>query len=123
MICAVRLRTFFSALLLAIALTVSLVSTGNLSALATPLTPEASAYEVDKSDQHITDRAKLQEKAQLETEVRQKSGSRAKRVEQSAIKEDKNTFERAADTVREKLNLDEPVPQSTKDFLNSVKGE
>lgn len=45
-------------------------------------------------------------------------------VNQRSIKEtisdDSNVIQRAADNVREKLNLDEPVPQSTKDFLNDV---
>lgn len=33
----------------------------------------------------------------------------------------KNNLKSTVDNVREKLNLDEPVPQSTKDFLQSTK--
>jgi hypothetical protein len=32
----------------------------------------------------------------------------------------KTSFKGTVENVKEKLNLDEPVPQSTKDFLNSV---
>ena len=32
----------------------------------------------------------------------------------------KNNLKDVGDNVREKLNLDEPLPQSTKDFLNST---
>lgn len=31
-----------------------------------------------------------------------------------------NNLKKAVDNIREKLNLDEPVPQSTKDFLKST---
>ncbi|GAX41761.1 hypothetical protein NIES4075_27580 [Tolypothrix sp. NIES-4075] len=33
----------------------------------------------------------------------------------------KNNLKAIGDNVREKLNLDEPLPQSTKEFLNSTK--
>ncbi len=36
------------------------------------------------------------------------------------VEEAKDTLKNTAENIREKLNLDEPVPQSTKDFLKST---
>jgi hypothetical protein len=61
-------------------------------ALAEAVTPEATSYQVD-------------------------------RVETKNIKKDNGLIEKvkeAADNVREKLNLDEPIDPGTKDFLNST---
>ena len=43
------------------------------------------------------------------------------RPAKETIGDNSNVIQRVADNVREKLNLDEPVPQSTKDFLDDVK--
>jgi len=37
--------------------------------------------------------------------------------------EDRNPLKAAAEDVKEKLNLDEPVPESTKKFFRQLKGE
>jgi len=61
-------------------------------ALAEAVTPEATSYQVE-------------------------------RVETKNIKSDNGLIEKvkeAADNVREKLNLDEPIDPGTKDFLNSA---
>ena len=61
-------------------------------ALAEAVTPEATSYQVE-------------------------------RVETKNIKSDNGLIEKvkeAADNVREKLNLDEPIDPGTKDFLNST---
>lgn len=121
MIYITQLRQLFGSLLVAIVLFVGVVSPNRLSALAA-LTPEVSAYEVDQS-QAIDDHAMLQEKAQRHTKELKENSDGIKQASQAATESTKNAFERATDNVREKLNLDEPVPQSTKDFLNSVKGE
>jgi hypothetical protein len=72
-------------------------SYGNqLQAQAKALTPEASAYEVDKSD----------------TELIQNDNDL---VEQS-----RRNLKDTADNVREKLNLDQPIYPGTKEFLNDV---
>lgn len=42
------------------------------------------------------------------------------RSEKETISDNSNVIQKVADNVREKLNLDEPIPQSTKDFLNDV---
>lgn len=36
------------------------------------------------------------------------------------VENSRNNLKETADNVREKLNLDQPIPQSTKDFLNEV---
>ncbi|MCP6762666.1 MAG: hypothetical protein NHB32_28800 [Fischerella sp. CENA71] len=41
--------------------------------------------------------------------------------EKSTVDNAKNNLKNTADNIREKLNLDEQVPQSTKDFLKSTK--
>lgn len=41
--------------------------------------------------------------------------------ESKPVENSKNVLKNAADNIREKLNLDEPVPQSTKDFVESTK--
>jgi len=42
------------------------------------------------------------------------------RSAKETISDNSNVIQKVADNVREKLNLDEPVPQSTKDFLSDV---
>lgn len=39
------------------------------------------------------------------------------------IENSRDKLKGAADNIREKLNLDEPLPKSTKDFLNQVEGK
>jgi gas vesicle protein len=73
-------------------------SYGNqLQAHAETLTPEASAYEVDKSD---TEQIKNDNKL---------------------VEESQRNLKDTADNVREKLNLDQPIYPGTKEFLNDVK--
>jgi hypothetical protein len=73
---------------------------------AAALTPEATQYQLDRSDSHIrldADRAK----------------QAAKETGEGVTQSLKDT----AETVREKLNLDEPLPQSTKLFFKQVQGK
>lgn len=115
-----QLRQFFG-VLLAIVLLLGVPFTNTFAASAA-LTPKATAYEVDQS-QPIDDHATLQGKVQRHEKELQDNSDGIKQASQAATESTKNALERATDNVREKLNLDEPVPQSTKDFLNSVKGE
>lgn len=39
------------------------------------------------------------------------------------VSKSQNKLEEIAENVKEKLNLDEPIPQSTKDFGNDLKGK
>jgi hypothetical protein len=77
-----------------------------LPAQAAPLTPEATSYQVDRTN----------------TEIRIHPEDAKQKVQQAGgglIESIKDT----ADTVREKLNLDEPLPQGTKTFLKQIQGE
>ncbi|WP_421658738.1 hypothetical protein [Leptothermofonsia sp. ETS-13] len=103
---------------LAFVLFLSMVLGGNVNQVsARPLTPEASAYDVDKPTTPEMGQWMQQEK----------SRTNLKRVASESIpavkgtENEENIFQRAVENVQEKLNLDEPAPQSTKDFLNDVK--
>lgn len=77
-----------------------------LQAQASPLTPEAKGYQVDRTNSQI-------------------------RVNPDAIKDNAeeagggviDSLKNTAETVREKLNLDEPLPDSTKAFFKQVQGQ
>ena len=68
-----------------------------LPAAAEPVTPEAKSYEVSPAEREV----------------------RTPESGQGLGESLKNT----AETVREKLNLDEPLPESTRDFIKQIKGE
>ncbi|MGI0485260.1 hypothetical protein ACN4EK_07470 [Pantanalinema rosaneae CENA516] len=71
----------------------------DLSVQAATMTPEASRYQIDRSN----------------TEVR---------INPEQIKDQAEaTGGGLLDTVREKLNLDEPLPEGTKAFFKQVRGE
>lgn len=70
-----------------------------LQAQAASLTPEATDYQVDKT------------KSQIDVN--------AEGAKEKAKAAGGGFFE----NIKEKLNLDEPVPESTKDFLKQAKGE
>lgn len=72
-----------------------------LQASAEPVTPEASRYQT--SGQAGIESAK----------------TRADEVGDEAT----GSLKGVADTVREKLNLDQPLPESTRDFFKQIKGE
>jgi predicted PurR-regulated permease PerM len=72
-------------------------SYGNqLQAQAKPLTPEASAYDVDQS-----------EPEQIKNE-------------NDLVGQSRRNLKDTADNIREKLNLDQPIYPGTKEFLNDV---
>lgn len=74
---------------------------GMLQANAAPLTPEARSYDVDRSDT---------QRSAATNRIDESNRS------QEALKD-------TAETVREKLNLDEPLPESTRDFFKQIRGE
>lgn len=77
-----------------------------LPAQAAPLTPEAKAYQVDHSD----------------TQVHINSEPYKEQAEETGQELGKSLKNTAA-TVREKLNLDQPLPESTRDFVKQMRGE
>ncbi|GAB4385260.1 MAG: hypothetical protein Kow00121_49970 [Elainellaceae cyanobacterium] len=102
---SIQLRQVLATVMLSLVLLVSSAFGHALQAQAAPLTPEAREYDVDSLDQH-----------QLHPEQATENAG-------EAVSGFGKTLENAADTVREKLNLDEPLPESTRDFIKQVKGE
>jgi hypothetical protein len=76
-----------------------------LPASAAALTPEATQYQLDKSDSHI----------RLDADPAKAAKETGEGVVQS--------LKDSAETVREKLNLDEPLPEGTKLFFKQVQGK
>lgn len=92
-----RLRQFLTAFLVGITLFLSqAVVDINPAQAAEALTPEARSFQVDDQEDYAG---------------------------KGAFEAVKETIEDTADTVREKLNLDEPLPPSTKKFINQVQGK
>ncbi|HEY9884379.1 MAG TPA: hypothetical protein V6C98_12295 [Thermosynechococcaceae cyanobacterium] len=123
MIHITQLRKHFSAFLVAVVLLLGSLFVGDLQtgAIAAPLTPEAAAYEIDQSDSPQEAHSRLEDKAKSYKKELREDSAYTKQAAKNATDTTKNALERAADNVREKLNLDEPLPQSTKDFLNDIK--
>lgn len=123
MIRTVRLRNYLSAFLVAVVLVLSPLGMSNVqaAAIAAPLTPEAAAYEIDQASSPEDAHERVQQKAQNYKKELREDSAYTKQAAKKATAGTKNALERAADNVRDKLNLDEPVPQSTKDFLNDIK--
>ncbi|PSB26701.1 hypothetical protein [Stenomitos frigidus] len=121
--CVTQLRKCFSAFLIAAMLLLGPLAIGDFqrTAIAAPLPPEAATYEIDQANSPQDAHARLQQKAADYKEELQDNSAYTKQATEKATAETKNAFKRAADDVRDKLNLDEPVPQSTKDFLNDIK--
>ena len=103
----VRLRQIVSAFLLAVALLVgSAFGYGNqiqAQANSTTLTPEADSYKVKGAD------------SSLRTDIGNAT-NQAEDTGSSII----DKIEDVAENIKEKLNLDEPLPPSTKKFINQV---
>lgn len=100
-------RRGVAAFVLGITLAIGLLFSqfNSLPAQATALTPEAKAYQVNQGKDMPA------------------SVERVKDHTQAAEGGISNSLKNAADEVREKLNLDEPLPKSTRDFIKQVKGE
>lgn len=96
-----RLRQTLTAVLIGMIFFVSAALGAVSSALpasAEPVTPEAKSYQVSPTERQVG----------TDSEDGEGLGESLK-----------NT----AETVREKLNLDQPLPESTKDFFKQIKGE
>lgn len=121
MICAIHLRRYLSAFFLALLLGALWMGDFHHAAIAAPLTPEAAAYEIDQAKSPEDAHTRVQQKAQSYKKELRDDTAYTKQAAKKATAKSKNALERAANNVRDKLNLDEPVPQSTKDFLNDIK--
>ncbi len=98
-----RMAVFLLGATLAIGLLFSQLSL--LPAQAGTLTPEAKAYQVNQGKEMPASVERVKDQT--------------KSAEGGVAKSLKN----AAAEVREKLNLDEPLPESTRDFIKQVQGE
>ncbi|MBW4469909.1 MAG: hypothetical protein KME45_05835 [Stenomitos rutilans HA7619-LM2] len=123
MIRVTQLRKHLSAVLVAVVLLLGSIGLFAFqpAAIAAPLTPEAAAYEIDQANSPDEAHARVEQKAQNYKKELRDDSAYTKQAARNATANTKNALERAADNVRDKLNLDEPVPQSTKDFLNDIK--
>lgn len=90
---------------LAILLSVTFSPLGSLPAQAAPTTPEATEYQVDHSDSHI----------RINPGSSQSANPKGEGVVES--------LQDAGKSVRDKLNLNEPLPEGTKAFFKQVRGE
>lgn len=87
-----------------------------LQAQAEPVTPEATEYEVESEAEVKADRIK--ENAEKSAKLLADEGKQVKnRAAESAQDTGKNVFE----TVKEKLNLDEPIDPGTKQAAEQLK--
>lgn len=110
-----RILTIFLAGVLFLISSISSVD----SVFAKPLTPEAAAYEIDNADtvKEAGDRLKNQAR-DYKQELREDT-QYTTQAAKNAAKEVPNKAGGVMDTIREKLNLDEPIPESTKEFLEN----
>jgi len=80
---------------------------------AGPLTPEANSYDTPQTNARVKYDRSLDN---LTTKTGKQTGDRDDLVQNS-----RNNLKSTADNVREKLNLDEPIAPSTKEFARDVK--
>lgn len=92
------LATFLAGLTLVLSIVLGQLG-DSVSAQAAPMTPEAREYQVDRSNSQVHINS-----AQSTDQAEAAGGG-------------------LIDTVREKLNLDEPLPQGTKAFFKQVQGK
>jgi predicted PurR-regulated permease PerM len=130
-----RLISWLQSVLVRVILTLSMVGIAFLlsatlgygnsfQAQAQPLTPEATQYQVNSKESPFRDDEQekvnqlFEDNKQPQTapETTQKIGDNLS----TPAKSIKENIESIGDTVREKLNLDQPIYPGTKEFLNDV---
>jgi len=130
-----RLISWLQSVFVRVILTLSLVGIAFLlsatfgygnsfQAQAEPLTPEATQYQVNSKDSPFRDddQEKVNQlfednkQPQTAPETTQKIGDNLTKPAKGI----KQNIESIGDTVREKLNLDQPIYPGTKEFLNDV---
>ena len=100
------IKRTITVVLVQVALLIGLSSIATQQTLAETITPEASSYQVDKTAQEV----------RLGAESVQ---DKAKNVAENAGESIKETSEK----VKDKLNLDEPIPSDTKKFFRQIQGK
>lgn len=89
-------------------------------AQAASLTPEASRYQIDRGDSKIQiNTPGIKSSAQTDAVNKTDTEAESENLFEAA----KQKLEETKDTVVEKLNLNEPLPPSTKLFIEQVKDQ
>lgn len=111
-----------AAFLLAIGLLISSGLNPAASAFAKSLTPEAEHYQIDATSASygLSAKALRDDARNSDSDEYIFSQSVQQKATDTAGEGNKNKLEEAIDTVVEKLNLNEPLPESTKEFLQDV---
>lgn len=144
-----QLRQILAPLIAGVFLFVGIILFSNphrVEAMAKPLTPEAAEYEIEKPGSPLDKADRIVERSRNYTqnelprdtaytqqaiknraeEARKKAqelGDRTRKTGKKALNQGENKFQDAFENVKEKLNLDEPIPESTREFLRDVKGQ
>lgn len=118
----IRLRQIVTVFLVVLAFLVSTAFDirGNyLQAWAEPVTPEATSYNTNKSEAPNRMKAeRIEENAEKSAKLLEKEGIKVtNRAAEAAKDPNKNLFE----SIKEKLNLDEPIDPGTKEFVEEIK--
>lgn len=88
-----------------------------LQAQAEPVTPEATKYKVDNADQAEVKAERIEEDAEKSAKLLKDEGIKVtNRAAESAKDPNKNIFE----SIKEKLNLDEPIDPGTKKAVRQL---
>lgn len=111
---------FLVILLLAIGFFVGTLTSVQIQSLAAPLTPEAAQYEINSVKSPQQAGAELKQRAQDYKAELKEDARYTKDVAKDVTEGTQSKLEQAFETVKEKLNLDEPLPESTKEFLGDV---
>jgi hypothetical protein len=117
----VLVRVFLTLALVGTAMLLSATfsNASSFQAQAEPLTPEATQYEVNSQDSpfHENDQFKNNKIPQSTSEATSELGTKLNQSQNTA----KQNIESVGDTLREKLNLDEPLYPGTKEVLEDAK--
>ena len=117
-----RLRQIVTVFLVVLTFLVSTafdIHGNQLQAQAEPLTPEATDYKVESAESKLEMKAeRTKENAEKSAKLLAEEGKQVKdRAAESAQESGKNIF----DSIREKLNLDEPIYPGTKEAAEELK--
>ncbi len=119
-------RTILTLFLVGIAFLLSAVFSydNSLQVQAEPLTPEATQYQVNSKDSPFRENEQEKVNSLFQENKQPQTASKSTQEIGEAIskpaKTVKQNLEGAADTVREKLNLDQPLYPGTKEVLDDA---
>jgi hypothetical protein len=120
----VRVLLTLSLVAIAFLFSAALGDSNSLQAKAEPMTPETTQYQVNSNDspfredeqEKVNQIFKENKNPQTASETTEKIGENLSKSQKSI----KQNLESAGDTIREKLNLDQPLYPGTKEVLNDA---